>query len=110
MKYSLIFLIFLIFLPATVFSIEIENRLPASIWHVEIHLSHSPAYSKAFNGYGKEAPLQHLILWDRGWYDLVEGEFKREEQRLELRMAYGLNQNWMVEATVPMLQKNKPLP
>ena len=107
MKYSLIFLIFLIFLPATVFSIEIENRLPASIWHVEIHLSHSPAYSKAFNGYGKEAPLQHLILWDRGWYDLVEGEFKREEQRLELRMAYGLNQNWMVEATVPMLQKKQ---
>ena len=45
------------------------------------------------------------MLWDHGWYDLVEGELKREEKRLELKLAYGLTEDWVLEAMIPMVQK-----
>ena len=100
---TLIFLLFLI--PQTLPAIKLENRMPESVWQAEISLKIVPSYSRAFNGYGEEAPLQNLMLWDRGWYDLVEGELKREEKRLELKLAYGLTENWVVEAMIPMVQK-----
>ena len=80
---TLIFLLFL--LPPTIPAIKLENRMPESVWQAEISLKIIPSYSRAFNGYGEEAPLQNLMLWDRGWFDLVEGELKREEKRLELK-------------------------
>ena len=69
---TLLFLLFL--LPPTLPAIQLENRLPASVWQAVISLKIVPLYSRAFNGYGEEAPLQNLMLWDRGWHDLVEGE------------------------------------
>ena len=100
---TLIFLLFLI--PQTLPAIKLENRMPESVWQAEISLKIVPSYSRAFNGYGEEAPLQNLMLWDRGWFDLVEGELKREEKRLELKLAYGLTEDWVVEAMIPMVQK-----
>ena len=100
---SLLFLLFL--LPPTLPAIQLENRLPESVWHAEISLKIIPLYSKAFNGYGEETPLQNLILLGRGWHDLVEGELKREEKRLELKLAYGLAEDWVLEAMIPMVQK-----
>ena len=100
---TLLFLLFL--LPPTLSAIQLENRIPESVWQAEISLKIIPLYSKAFNGYGEEAPLQNLMLWDRGWYDLVEGELKREEKWLELKLAYGLTKDWVVEAMIPMVQK-----
>jgi len=100
---TLIFLLFL--LPPTIPAIKLENRMPESVWQAEISLKIVPSYSRAFNGYGEEAPLQNLMLWDRGWFDLVEGELKREEKRLELKLAYGLTEDWVVEAMIPMVQK-----
>ena len=100
---TLIFLLFL--LPPTIPAIKLENRMPESAWQAEISLKIIPSYSRAFNGYGEEAPLQNLMLWDRGWFDLVEGELKREEKRLELKLAYGLTEDWVVEAMIPMVQK-----
>ena len=107
MKQPLIILIFTFLFPAVVHAIELENRLPASVWEVEMRLHHTPPYYRAFNGYGKEAPLQQLILWDREWRDSVEGKLQREEQRLEIRMAYGLTETWTVKAAVPLLQKKQ---
>ena len=100
---TLLFLLFL--LPQTLVAIQLENRMPESVWQAEISLKIVPLYSRAFNGYGQEAPLQNLMLWDRGWYDHVEGELKREEKRLELKLAYGLTEDWVVEAMIPMVQK-----
>ena len=100
---TLIFLLFLI--PQTLPAIKLENRMPESVWQAEISLKIVPSYSRAFNGYGKEAPLQNLMLWDRGWFDLVEGELKREEKPLELKLPYGLTEDWVVEAMIPIVQK-----
>ena len=100
---TLIFLLFL--LPPTIPAIKLENRMPESVWQAEISLKIVPSYSRAFNGYGEEAPLQNLMLWDRGWFDLVEGELKREEKQLEIKLAYGLTEDWVVEAMIPMVQK-----
>ena len=105
MKYiqALLFLLYL-FTP-TLSAIQLEDPFPESVFQTEISLKIIPSYNKAFNGYGEEAPLQNLILWDRGWYDLVEGELKREEKRLELRFKYGLTEDWMVKAIIPVVQK-----
>ena len=105
MKYikTLLFLLFV--LPPTLPAIQLENRMPESVWQAEISLKIVPLHSRAFNGYGEEAPLQNLMLWDRGWYDLVEGELKREEKWLELKLAYSLTEDWVVEAIIPMVQK-----
>ena len=100
---TLLFLLFL--LPTTLAAIQLENRMPESVWQAEISLEIIPLYSRAFNGYGEEVPLQNLMLWDRGWYDLVEGILKREEKWLELKLAYGLTEDWVVEAMIPMVQK-----
>ena len=107
MKQPLIILIFTFLFPAVVHAIELENRLPASVWKAEMRLHYTPPYNRAFNGYGKEAPLQNLILWDREWRDSVEGKLQREAQSLEIRMAYGLTETWMVKAFVPFLQKKQ---
>ena len=105
MKYikTLLFLLFV--LPPTLPAIQLENRMPESVWQAEISLKIVPLHNRAFNGYGEEAPLQNLMLWDRGWYDLVEGELKREKKWLELKLAYGLTEDWVVEVMIPMVQK-----
>ena len=100
---TVLFLLFL--LPPTLPAIKLENRIPESVWQAEISLKIVPSYSRSFNGYGEEAPLQNLMLWDRGWYDLVGGELKREEKWLEIKLAYGLTKDWVVEAMIPMVQK-----
>ena len=93
MKHIKTFLFLLFLLPPTKLpAIQLENRMPESVWQAEINLKIIPLYSRAFNGYGEEAPLQNLMLWDRSWYDLVEGELKREEKWLELKLAYGLTE------------------
>ena len=107
MKQPLIILFFEFLLHSVVHAIELENRLPASVWEVELRALHTPSYDQAFNGYGKEAPLQQLILWDREWRDSVEGKLHREEQSLEIRMAYGMTESWIVKATIPYLKKNQ---
>ena len=105
MKYFQTLFLLVLLLPPTLPAIQLENRLPESVWHAEISLKIIPLYSRTFNGYGEEAPLQNLMLWDRGWSDLVEGELKREEIWLELKLAYGLTEDWVVEAMIPMVQK-----
>ena len=100
---TLLFLFFLI--TPTLPAVQLENRMPESVWQAEISLKIVPLYSRAFNGYGEEAPLQNLILWDRGWYNLVEGALEREEKWLKLKLAYGLTEDWMVVAMIPMVQK-----
>ena len=105
MKHYIIILIAVFMIPIASHAIELENRLPVSVWEVEMRFQHTPVYDRAFNGYGKEAPLQQLMLWDREWRDSVVGKLQREEQRLEIRMAYGLSEKWMAEATIPLLQK-----
>ena len=100
---AFIFLLFL--LTPTLSAIQLEDNMPESVWQVEISLKIIPSYSRAFNGYGEEAPLQNLILWDRGWHDLAEGELKREEKRLEVKLAYGFIEDWVVEAIIPIVQK-----
>ena len=79
MKYYL-FILVAVFLPTPTHAIEFENRLPESVWEVEMRLQHTPVYDRAFNGYGEEAPLQQLMLWDRVWRDSVVGKLQREEQ------------------------------
>ena len=105
MKQIQTFLFLLLLLPTTLPAIQLENRMPESVWQAEISLKIVPLYSRAFNGYGEEAPLKNLILWDSGWYNLVEGELKREEKRLELKLEYGLTEDWVVETIIPMVQK-----
>ena len=107
MKNLLIIFIFVLIIPTTVSAIELENRIPALSWEVEMRFQHTPAYSRTFNGYGQEAPLQELMLWDREWRNSVEGELRREEQRLEIIMAYGLSEKWMIKTTVPLVQKKQ---
>jgi len=100
---TLLFLLFIF--PPTLSAIQLENRMPESVWQAEISLKIIPLYSRAFNGYGEESPLKNLMLWDRSWYDLVEGELKREEMCLELKLAYGLTEDWVLEVLIPMVQK-----
>ena len=108
MKQFLITFVFaLIIIPATLSAFELENRIPASVWELEMRFQYTPAYSRAFNGYGQEAPLQQLMLWDRSWRDSVEGELQRQEQRIEFSIAYGLSEIWMIEATVPLVQRKQ---
>ena len=107
MKQLLITFVLVLIIPATLSAFELENRIPASVWELEMRFHYTPAYSRAFNGYGQEAPLQQLMLWDREWRDSVEGELQRQEQRLEFSMAYGLTEKWMIEATVPLVQKKQ---
>ena len=105
MKHIQTLLFLLVLLPPTLSAIQLEDPMPESVWQAEIILKIIPSYSRAFNGYGEEASLKNLMLWDRGWYNLVEGELKREEKRLELKMAYGLTEDWVLEAMIPMVQK-----
>ena len=105
MKNIQAFLFLLFLLPPTLSAIQLEDNMPESVWQGEISLKIIPSYSRAFNGYGEEAPLQNLILWDRGWHDLAEGELKREEKRLEVKLAYGFIEDWVVEAIIPIVQK-----
>ena len=105
MKYIQTFFFMLLIVPEILLGIQVEDHMPESVWQAGISLKTIPSYSRAFNGYGKEAPLQNLMLWDRSWNDLVEGELKREEKRLELKLAYGITEDWVVEAMIPMVQK-----
>ena len=107
MKQLLITFVLVLIIPATLSAFELENRIPASVWELEMRFHYTPAYSRAFNGYGQEAPLQQLMLWDREWRDSVEGELQRQEQRLEFRMGYGLSEKWMIETTIPLVQKQQ---
>ena len=107
MKHLLITLFLALILPATISAFELESRIPASVWELRIRFQSTPAYSKAFNGYGQEAPLHQLMLWDREWRDSVGGELQREEQRIEFIVGYGLTEKWMLEATVPLVQKKQ---
>ena len=105
MKHIQTLLFMLLLLPPKLSAIQLEDRMPESVWQAEIILKIVPSYSRAFNGYGEEAPLKNLMLWDYDWYNLVEGELKREEKRLELKLAYGLTEDWVLEAMIPMVQK-----
>ncbi len=100
---AILFILFL--LKPTLSAIQLEDPIPESVYQTEISLKIVPSYSRAFNGFGEEAALQNLMLWDRSGYDLVEGELKREEKRLELKMVYGLTEDWVVQAMIPMVQK-----
>ena len=82
MKHVQTFLFLLFLLPPKLPAIQLEDSMPESVWQAEIILKIVPSYSRAFNGFGEEAPLQNLMLWDRGGYNLVEGELKREEKWL----------------------------
>ena len=105
MKQIQTFLFLLLLLPSKLTAIQLEDRMPKSVWQTEISLKFIPSYSRAFNGYGKESPLQNLLLWDRGWYDLVGGELSREEKKLELKLAYGLTEDWVLTIMIPFVQK-----
>ena len=107
MKHNLLILIAVFLVLNAAQAIELENRLPVSVWEIEMRFQHTPVYDQVFNGYGNKAPLQQLMLWDREWRDSVVGKLQREEQRLEILMAYGLSEKWMVEATIPILQKKQ---
>jgi hypothetical protein len=107
MKWLVITFVLALIIPTTLSAFELENRIPASVWELNMRFQYTPAYNRAFNGYGQEAPLQHLMLWDREWRDSVEGELQRQEERLEFSMAYGLTEKWMIEATVPLVQKKQ---
>ena len=100
---TLLFILFL--LKPTLSAIQLEDPMPESVWNAEISLKIVPSYSRAFNGFGEEVALQNLMLWDREGYDLVEGDLKREEKRLEIKMVYGLTEDWILGAIIPMLQK-----
>ena len=107
MKRLVITFVLALIIPTTLSAFELENRIPASVWELNMRFQYTPSYNRAFNGYGQEAPLQHLMLWDREWRDSVEGKLQRQEQRLEFSMAYGLTEKWMIEATVPLVQKKQ---
>ena len=105
MKHFQALLFVLLLITPTLSAIQLEDPIPELVYQTEISLNIIPSYSRAFNGFGEEAALQNLLLWDRGWYDLVEGELKREEKRLEIKLAYGISEDWVIEALVPMVQK-----
>ena len=86
MKHVQTFLFLLFLLPPTLPAIQLEDSMPESVWQAEIILKIVPSYSRAFNGFGEEAPLQNLMLWDRGWHNLVEGDLVGEEKLLELKL------------------------
>ena len=104
-KFVIIFFVFII--PTTLCAIELENRIPALTWEVQMVSKFTPAYNSAYNGYGEKVPLHEFILWDKEWRKNVEGEIKREEKVLEIRMLYAFVQNWLIEANIPFLQKNQ---
>ena len=73
MKQLLITFFLALILPATISAFELESRIPASVWELRIRFQSTPAYNKAFNGFGQEAPLHQLMLRDREWRDSVGG-------------------------------------
>ena len=97
----------LYFFPTILSAIELETRIPPSVWEIEINFKHTPTYNKAFNGYGEEVPLHELLLWNRDWLENVKGELQREEQVLELSMAYAFAENWLIKGKIPFLQKKQ---
>ena len=99
--------IFLYFFPTISFAIELETRIPPSVWEIEINFTHTPAYSEAFNGYGEKVPLHELLLWSRNWRENVQGELQREEQKLEVNMAYAFAKNWLIKGNIPFFQKKQ---
>ena len=70
---------FYLFLSITILSaIEIESRIPPSVWEIKIDFKYTPSYSNAYNGYGEKSPLYDLILRDFEWRENVKGELERE--------------------------------
>ena len=91
MKPILLILYFIIhFCTSIVSAIELETRMPPSIWKIELDFKYTPTYSKAFNGYGEKAPLHELILWNMERKEDVEGEIKREENMNKIHRALSL--------------------
>ena len=106
MKHIQTLLLLLLLLPPTLFAIQLEDRMPESVWQAEIILKIVPSYNRAFNGYGEEAPLKNLMLWDREGYDHVEGDLKREEKRMEIKNQF---EHYHAPAMVKKLQRNPDL-
>jgi len=106
---SIFFIIyfFTYFTTTLLYAFEIENRLPKSIWDIEINFKNIPTYNKAFNGYGEKGPLHELILWHFDWRENVEGELKREEQKIEIKMTYAFAEKWLIRGYIPLINKNQ---
>ena len=102
-----IILFFLYFFTKSLSAIELETRIPPSVWEIEIKFKHTPKYNEAFNGFGEKAPLHTLLLWNRDWIENVEGELQREEQMIEISMAFAFAENWLVKGKIPVLQKKQ---
>ncbi len=97
----------MIFFPVVNQAFELEKRLPEFALEFQIKVTTIPAYEKAYNGYGEEAPLQQIILWDRDWYQSVSGSFQREEQRTEFTLSYGITDQWLFQTEIPIIQKKQ---
>ena len=99
--------LFAYFLTAILYAFEIENRIPKSILEVEINFKNTPEYKMAFDGYGEIGPLHKLILWNFEWRENVEGEIKRAEQILEIKLSYAFDENWLFKAYLPLVNKKQ---
>ena len=99
--------LFAYFLSINLYAFEIENRLPKSIWEIEINFKNTPEYNMAFDGYGKKGPLYKLILWNFDWRENVEGEIKRAKQVFEIKMSYAFAENWLLKAYFPLVNKKQ---
>ena len=106
-KKFLVFIFFGFIISTHLSAIELENKIPPSIWEFEMNFYFTPTYSTAYNGYGEKVPLHEFILWDREWRESVNGELKREEQKIEIRMTYAFIENWLIKANIPLLQKKQ---
>ena len=99
--------LFAYFLSINLYAFEIENRLPKSIWEIEINFKNTPEYNMAFDGYGEKGPLHKLILWNFDWRENVEGEIKRAEQILEINLSYAFDEHWLFKAYLPLVNKKQ---
>ena len=106
---SIFFIIYflLYFSPKILSAIELETRIPPSVWEIEINFKSTPRYSKAFNGYGEKVPLHELLLWNRDWRENVEGKLQREKHILEISMVYAFVENWLIKGNIPFFQKKQ---
>ena len=48
MKYYFLILVTVFLIPTPTHAIELESRLPKSVWEVEMRLQHTPVYDRVF--------------------------------------------------------------
>ena len=88
-------------------AVEIEERIPPSIWKAELQYQVTPSYNEYLTNRRERAPLKELYLRPKQWIDQVEGDLSREEKITTLTLEYGLSESWSAQLTIPSIQRQQ---